>query len=70
MEQNLYSVVLLILDRIETHIKLSEQFKSLNIPELQNLLDPVKRKVQESQRLCLFESSQESNAVVREIKRA
>ena len=70
MEQNLYSVVLLILDRIETHIKLSEQFKSLNIPELQNLLDPVKRKVQESQRLCLFEPSQESNAVVREIKRA
>ena len=70
MEQNLYSVVLLILDRIETHIKLSEQFKSLNIPELQNLLDPVKRKVQESQRLCLFESSQESNAVVREIKRS
>ena len=70
MEQNLNSVVLLILDRIETHIKLSEQFKSLNIPELQNLLDPVERKVQESQRLCLFESSQESNAVVREIKRA
>ena len=70
MEQNLYSVVLLILDRIETHIKLSEQFKSLHIPELQNLLDLVERKVQESQRLCLFESSQESNAVVREIKRA
>ena len=61
--EDLAPIVLLILDWIETKVKLCQQVESFNVLELADLHDIVQRKVQEPERLNLLQASQVLNMI-------
>jgi hypothetical protein len=70
MEKHLDAEVLFVLNWIETHIKLCKQLKTLNVAQLQNFFNFVKREVEETEAGDVLKSLEEGNIVVRHVEGA
>jgi hypothetical protein len=70
MEKHLDAEVLFVLNWIETHIKLCKQLETLNVAQLQNFFNFVKREVEETEAGDVLKSLEEGNIVVRHVEGA
>lgn len=68
MEQNLKSVVFLVLNQVETHVELSKQSEIFHISELSNFCYFVQTQVQKSQTINVFKTSELKNLIFTEIE--
>lgn len=64
VEKNLDSEVLPVLNRVETHVELGQQFESLHVAQLLNFLDLVEREVEEAETCNELETFQVHNGIV------
>jgi len=70
VEQDLESVVLLVLDWVEAEVKLRQQRQLFDIFELQHFLDSVQGQIQEAEGLDHLEALQFSDLIFRQVKGA
>jgi len=68
VEQNLKSVVFLILNQVETHVELSEQTKIFHISELSDFWYFVKAKIQKSETIYVFKASKLNYLILAKVK--
>ena len=69
VEENLQSVKLLVHDRVEAELKLSQERELFNVSKLPNLVHQVEGQVQESKGFDKLKSLQLNNLVLAEIER-
>ena len=68
MEQDLLSIMFLVLDWIEAEVELCEEAEALDELQLQHLDDVVEGEVEEAKRFDVLKTSEVLDMVLREIK--
>lgn len=68
MIEDLTTVVLLVLDRVEREIKLSEEIQSLNVLQCRHLNYVVEGKVEEAERLNVFKVFELLDVILGKVK--